>query len=217
MVLTVILVAVVCLTMALALLFAFDRQRLRRELKVLRRLVRVDPKLVVRTSEAFGEELEIEVLRAERSGGASTLVVFSVADRDGDSSESDHEARRETFVGVLRATVRTIDVAYRTGPDEFSVILPDTRARGALVAASRVERSARANGVALRAGVAETGPGFDRHTLFRNAYCALLAAGTEDRPFALAYSPELERGTTRGRLAGLADIEPSEGSARPQR
>ena len=215
--LTVILVAVVCLTIAFALLFAFDRQRLRRELKVLRRLVRVDPKLVVRTSQAFGEELEIEVLRVERSGGASTLVVFNVDDRDGDRTESGREARRETFVRVLRSTMRTIDVAYRTATDEFSVILPDTRARGALVAASRVERSADANGVTVRAGIAETGPGLDRHALFRNAYCALLAAGTEDRPFALAYSPELERGMTRGRLAGLADIEPSEGSARPQR
>ncbi len=215
--LTVILVAVVCLTLALALLFAFDRQRLQRELKALRRLVRVDPKLVVRTSEAFGEELEIEVLRVERSGGASTLVIFSVADPASEGTESDREARRETFVGVMRSTVRTIDVAYRTGTDEFSVILPDTRARGALVAASRVERSADAHGVALRAGIAETGPGLDRHALFRNAYCALLAAGTEDRPSALAYSPELERGTTRGRLAGLADIEPSEGPARPQR
>ena len=217
MVLTVILVAVVCLTIAVASLFAFDRQRLRREMKVLRRLVRVDPKLVVRTSEAFGEEFEIEVLRVERSGGASTLVVFSVDDRDGDGTAGGRAARRETFVRVLRSTVRTIDVAYRTGTNEFSVILPDTRARGALVAASRVERSADANGVTVRAGIAETGPGLDRHALFRNAYCALLAAGTEDRPYALAYSPELERGTTRGRLAGLADIEPSEGPARPQR
>jgi hypothetical protein len=74
-----------------------------------------------------------------------------------------------------------------------------------------------ANGVAVRAGIAETGPGLDRHTLFRNAYCALLAAGTEDRPSALAYSLALERGTARGRLADLADIEPSEGSTRSQR
>ena len=71
--------------------------------------------------------------------------------------------------------------------------------------------------MAVRAGMAETGPGLDRHALFRNAYCALLAAGTDGRPAALAYSPELERGTARGRLAGLAEIEPSEGSARPQR
>jgi GGDEF domain-containing protein len=215
-VLTVILVTVVCAALAVALLFAFDRQRLQRELKALRRLVRIDPKLVVRTSEAFGEELDIQVLRVERSGGPSSLVVFGLdqGDEDGDG---DRDARRETFVRVLRATVRTIDVAYRTGSDEFTLILPDTRARGGLVAATRVERSATANGLRVRAGVAETGPGLDRHTLFRNAYCALLSAGLEGRPPALAYSPELELGTGRGRLAGLADIEPTEGSPRSHR
>jgi GGDEF domain-containing protein len=212
-VLTLVLVVLLCLCALVAALAVFDRGRLRRELIAVRRLVRLDPKLVVRTSEAFGEELEIEVLRAERSGRPSTLIVFSLGPAENDPGE----IRREAFVHVLRATVRMIDVAYRTGPDEFALILPDTRARGALVAAARVERSAEANGVRVTAGVAETGPGLDRHALFRNAYCALLSAGTEGRPGALAYSPELDHGSVSGRLAGLADIEPTEGSPRPQR
>ncbi len=212
-VLTLVLVVLLCLCAVLAALAVFDRERLRRELVAVRRLVRLDPKLVIRTSEAFGEELDIEVLRAERSGGSSSLIVFGLASRGGEGAD----ARREAFVHVLRATVRMIDVAYRTGPDEFALILPDTRARGALVAAARVERSAEANRLRVTAGVAETGPGLDRHSLFRNAYCALLSAGTDGRPGALAYSPELDRGGLSGRLAGLADIEPAKGSPRPQR
>ena len=141
--------------------------------------------------------------------------MFSLEQPSEDAAARD--ARREAFVHVLRSTVRMIDVAYRTGTNEFALILPDTRARGALVAAARVERSAEANGLRVTAGVAETGPGLDRHTLFRNAYCALLSAGTEGRPTALAYSPELEHGSARGRLAGLADIEPTEGSPRSHR
>jgi hypothetical protein len=212
-VLTIVLVVLLCLLALVAAVAVFDRERLRRELVAVRRLVRLDPKLVVRTSEAFGEELDIEVLRVERSGRPSSLIVFGIAPGDDDRTEM----RREAFVHVLRATVRTIDVTYRTGPDEFALILPDTRARGALIAASRVERSALANDVRITAGVAETGPGLDRHTLFRNAYCALLSAGVDGRPGALAYSPELDHPSVRGRLAGLADIDPTEGSPRPHR
>lgn len=213
--LTLVLAVVIGLIAVLAGVAAIDRRRLQRQLVALRRLVRVDPELVLRTSEAFGEELEIEVLRVERSGRPSSLTVFGLEQPSQDAAEAD--ANREAFVHVLRSTVRTIDVAYRTGTNEFALILPDTRARGALVAATRVEQSATANGVRVTAGVAETGPGLDRHTLFRNAYCALLSAGTDGRPAVLAYSPELERGTPADRLTGLADIEPAEGSPRPHR
>jgi hypothetical protein len=94
----------------------------------------------------------------------------------------------------------------------------ETRARGALVAAERVEQAVRASGAgALRAGIAEAGPGIDRHELFRNAYCALLAAGDSGRPRTLAYSPELERRPGAGTFAGLAEVEPIRGSHRAHR
>ncbi len=213
--LTIVLAVLLCVAVLLAALATISRRRLERELSAVRRFVRVDPELVVRTSGAFGEELDIEVLRVERSGRPSSLIVFSLEQPSADAAACD--AQREAFVHVLHSTVRMIDVAYRTGTNEFALILPDTRARGALVAAARVERSAEANGVRVTAGIAETGPGLDRHTLYRNAYCALLSAGTDGRPAALAYSPELERGTPSPRLAGLADIEPAEGFPRPQR
>jgi hypothetical protein len=111
-----------------------------------------------------------------------------------------------------------VDVAYRTGIDEFALILPETRARGGLVAAARVKQAylASAEG-AVTAGLAETGPGIDRHRLFRNAYCALLAAGGGNRPGLLAYSPELERSTSPEQLPGPAGTEPVHGPHRPHR
>ena len=53
---------------------------------------------------------------------------------------------------------------------------------------------------AVTAGAAELGPGIDRHQLFRNAYCALLAAGREGRDGPLAYSPEVEAAAGDPRL-----------------
>jgi GGDEF domain-containing protein len=171
------------------------RHRLEVELNDLRGRVRTDPDLMLRNREAFSEDLELELLRGDRTGRPACLVVFSLGEGTGDTGEAD--ARRRTFASVLRSAVRMVDVGYRTGIDEFALILPETRARGGLLAAARVKQAylASAEG-AVTAGLAETGPGIDRHRLFRNAYCALLAAGAGNRARLLAYSPELERSTS---------------------
>ena len=51
-----------------------------------------------------------------------------------------------------------------------------------------------------------SGPGIDRHELFRKAYCALLAAGRDGRSRVLAYSAELERGGATSGLEGLSEV-----------
>jgi hypothetical protein len=77
------------------------------------------------------------------------------------------------------------------------VILPETRAEGSVMAAHRLQHELLRCDPAparMRAGLAELGPGIDRHELFRHAYCALLAAGRDARPDILAYRHELEPG-----------------------
>jgi GGDEF domain-containing protein len=210
------LVTLLVLACAFSIRERMRRHRLELELSDLRGRVRTDPDLMLRTREAFSEDLELELLRGDRTGRPACLVVFSLDEETSDSEEAD--ARRRSFASVLRAAVRVVDVAYRTGIDEFALILPETRARGGLVAAARVKQAylASAKGT-VTAGLAETGPGIDRHRLFRNAYCALLSAGTGDRARLLAYSPELERSESAEQLPGLAEVEPVHGSHRPHR
>jgi GGDEF domain-containing protein len=166
-------------------------RRLREQLVAVTERVRLDSSTPLRNQAAFGEDVELELLRAERTGHPASLVVIALAPSSAEDSDDD---RFRLLAREMRATLRTVDVGYRIARDEFAVILPDTRARGALLAVGRLELALRAQypaGPELRAGIAEAGPGLDRHELFRNAYCALLAAGRQGRANVLTYSVEL--------------------------
>jgi diguanylate cyclase (GGDEF)-like protein len=201
---------------ACACALAFDQargcRRLEAELDRARDSVRIDELTTLRTRRTFIEELELEVMRVARTGQPSSVVVISIAPPRLEEAEAD--ARRRVFAQVLRSEVRTVDIGYRVGPDEFALILPDTRARGGMVAAGRIEESFIASGAgAVTAGVAEAGPGIDAHHLFRHAYHALMAAGRRGHSTVLAYSRELERGSEADGLERLGEIEPAHGSS----
>jgi GGDEF domain-containing protein len=152
----------------------------------------------LRGRKLFAEDLDREVLRAARSGHPACLVLLRL--------ERDPAARM--LLGVMATELRAVDLRYRLGADEFALILPDTRARGGLIAAGRIEESLLlATGTTeLAAGVAELGPGIDRDQLLRNAASALQLAGRRGHSTVLAYSPLLED-----------EIEPAQGSARSPR
>jgi diguanylate cyclase (GGDEF)-like protein len=84
--------------------------------------------------------LESEVARAERFGGSVALVLCdldnfkTVNDRFGHLSGDD--VLRE-LAGVLRESVRAVDIAARWGGEEFALLLPGTDATGALQVAER--------------------------------------------------------------------------------
>jgi PleD family two-component response regulator len=202
----VLLIVVLCLSAAV-LRGARCRRELELELAELRALTRVEAATMLGNHQAFTVDLEREISRAARTGRPASLVILgldpqvwlSMANGGGRGAVygtigSDADGRG-AVAGALRSEVRDVDAGYRIGADEFALILPETRARGALVAVGRIEERLRGAGApgAVTAGIAELGPGIDRHQLFRNAYCALLAAGHEGRPRLLVYSPELER------------------------
>jgi diguanylate cyclase (GGDEF)-like protein len=202
--------------LACACALAFDQarrcRRLESELDRVRDSARIDELTALRTRATFMEDLELEVMRVARTGQPSSVLVLSIAPPGLGDAEAD--ARRRVFARVLRSEVRTIDIGYRVGPDEFALILPDTRARGGMVAAGRIEESFIAGGAGtLTAGVAEAGPGIDAHRLFRHAYRALMAAGRRGHSTVLAYSPELERCAEDHGLESLGEIEPAHGSS----
>jgi hypothetical protein len=189
-VVTAALLIVVCGLALLCIRCVLSRRRLEAELSRMRGAVRAEEQPALRTRAAFIEDLELELLRTDRSGKASSLAVLGA---------ECEQCRHDDLVEALQTAVRTVDVAYRLADSEFALILPDTRAVGALIALQRLSDSIAAApaGCKVRVGIAEFGPGIDRHELFRNAYCALLAADKNGRASLLTYSPELEPGSDR--------------------
>jgi GGDEF domain-containing protein len=184
--------ALAILSFALALVVLHLRRRSRRSARGQSPSSRTDvPRSDFRGRARFTEDLDLEVSRGDRTGRAACLLVVAFADHW--SSADTGEARAGRLAHILAMTLRKIDLRYRIGLNEFAVILPETRAEGALVAARRVAHALCQAGVGeILGGVAETGPGLAPNDVFRHAYCAMLAAGRNERPGVIAYSPPLE-------------------------
>jgi diguanylate cyclase (GGDEF)-like protein len=193
--LTSVLLALLACAAAVAAVAAGGRRRLARELQGLRSASRIDQETALGNERAFADDLHRELLRADRTGRPATVVVFGLApDWSGEGSGRVAEKRVIEIARTIAGTIRSVDVAYRIGTAELAVILPETRAEAAMNAVGRIEQRIPAGESApLRAGVAEAGPGIDRHEVFRHAYAALLAAGKSGRDRALIYSPEYEQ------------------------
>jgi diguanylate cyclase (GGDEF)-like protein len=91
---------------------------------------------------AFHEDLRREIARRTRSGSCFSLVMLDLNGLKQLNDRFGHQAGDERIQAVadcLRATMRATDAAYRTGGDEFMVLLPDERAWGALEFARRLQ------------------------------------------------------------------------------
>jgi diguanylate cyclase (GGDEF)-like protein len=92
----------------------------------------------------FEEALEAEISRAERFGGALALVLADLDDFKQVNDRYGHQAGDDvlrTFAGILRETVREIDLPSRYGGEEFAVLLPQTDLEGAHNLAERLRRA----------------------------------------------------------------------------
>ncbi|HJL20212.1 MAG TPA: diguanylate cyclase [Sandaracinaceae bacterium LLY-WYZ-13_1] len=140
---------------------------------------------------ALTEALERDLARAERAGTPVSLVVVDVDHFKRFNDRWGHAIGDEVLRavgGVLRASVRTGDLAARYGGEEFVLVLPGARESDACAVAERVRRRLAAHEVAgpegaLRVtasfGVATvSGPGCARaaEPLFARADAALYAA-----------------------------------------
>lgn len=100
----------------------------------------------------FTEELERQVANARRSRVGGAVLWFDV-DRFKDVNDSlGHRVGDQVlvqFAGALRRCLRGTDVLARLGGDEFAALLPGISREDALALAERVQRSLRAEKVAL--------------------------------------------------------------------
>ena len=193
-----------------------ERRRLTRELSEARAGSRTPVSAPLGKRTAFIEDLEQELRRCARTGRPASLVIVRLSpgrplgQSPGQSRGEIGRPVRPDLPAVIAGAVRSIDVAYRIGHNEIALIVPETRARGALLAAARLEERLLAAGVPsgmFTAGVAELGPGVDRTQLCREAYCAVVVAGIGGRPRILTYSPELERAARAQGLRGPGEVE----------
>lgn len=110
---------------------------------------------------AFQDELRRAAAVAERTGADFALAVFDIDDfkflNDGRGHQHGDEVLRT--VAKILGKGRAQDRAFRTGGDEFAMILAATSEYQAITAASRLRQSMCDSGVAVSAGVSATRDG----------------------------------------------------------
>jgi diguanylate cyclase (GGDEF)-like protein len=122
-----------------------DRERLAEELKnaneQLSQMAMTDALTGMPNRRAFEEALSRDLARAERHGGAVTLILVDADHFKKVNDTFGHQGGDsvlKALADVLKESTRTSDIAARVGGEEFALILPQTDADNALVVAERV-------------------------------------------------------------------------------
>lgn len=170
--------------------FALILFRARRaEVARLARMAITDPLTGLRNHRAFQEDLARELQRVARSGLPLSLVILDVDGLKDINDRLGHQAgdeRLQAVAAAIRSSQRATDLAYRVGGDEFAVILPESRALGALEQAQRLRAQ-----VPVTAGIAEATELRVRDEIIREASLALVGAKRIHQDVAV-YGPDME-------------------------
>jgi diguanylate cyclase (GGDEF)-like protein len=89
----------------------------------------------------FQKTLEEEIARAHRYGTTFSLIMFDIDHFKKFNDTYGHlqgDVIIKEIAGIMRRSVRSIDLTARYGGEEFAVILPEVDARGAIVVAERL-------------------------------------------------------------------------------
>jgi two-component system cell cycle response regulator len=196
--LVVVLVAglVATLRLALSCLHGPARPPASGELAKLLSEARTDSLTKLGNRRAFQDDLAAEIERRNRSGSVFSLMAIDLDGLKRINDTHGHQAgdaHLRSAAARLDATVGTLGTVYRTGGDEFMVLLPGSRNWHAIELAHRIQ-SATTSPAGVRAlsiGVTETGGTEHRQELVRRADLALYEAKRERLPV-VPYQPELE-------------------------
>lgn len=178
------------------------------ELAQLRAELRTDTLTGVANRRAFDDDLVLEARRRAQIGSVFSLMAIDV---DGLKEINDARGHQEgdahlrTIATHLRAVVGTQGTVYRTGGDEFMVLLPGRRNWDAMQLAQRIHEATSApDGTrTVSIGVTETRDAEHRDQLVRQADLALYEAKRDRRavvPYQLAGARE-EPSRLRTRVA----------------
>lgn len=144
-------------------------------------------------SRRFHEALSEEIDRAKRYGHPLSLLVFDLDFFKRINDMYGHQAGDDVLRRIAQAVAkwkRTTDLAFRFGGDEFAVILPETHAFAAKLAADRLievwhqlaqDGADLTRGCTLSIGVAQVGPDDSTETFVRRADNAAYEAKRQGR------------------------------------
>ena len=140
----------------------------------------------LRNHREFHEELHRRVELARRHGRSLSLALIDLDGFKGVNDTNGHRAGDRVLakVGLLLRDGRPEDLPFRTGGDEFAVLLPETSVEGAQVVAERIRElvEQHVDGVTASIGVADfTVHVPDGDALIEAADAALYAAKRQGR------------------------------------
>ena len=148
---------------------------------------------------AFQEELDSRIAQARDDGQMLALVMIDVDDLKTINDEKGHAAGDDllrSVAQIMRANLRRGDGAYRTGGDEFALLLPACDAESAEVIANHLLASAlsghhgRTGAFSVTIGIsAFPGPSADRHQIIHHADAALYAGKRHGRTNVQRFDP----------------------------
>jgi len=148
-----------------------ERERLAEELQQayerLAQLAYYDPLTTLVNRRRFDELFGAEIARHSRSGKALSLLIMDLDLFKHINDAHGHlfgDAVLQAVSGVLKGTLRSSDVAARIGGEEMCLLLPETDAAGALIAAERVRRAIERLSFPHRSGEVTLTASFGGHT-----------------------------------------------------
>ena len=199
------IVLAIVLAIGLVVLLALVIRRYRRasnamraaEFERLAQMALTDPLTDLRNHRCFHEDLAQELQRTARTGLPMSLVMLDLDDLKAINDTYGHQAGDERIKALARAitsTQRASDRAYRSGGDEFAVILPATGEWAAFQFAQRLQAAlmhSEGGSVHATAGVAQALEFRPKDELIHDVDLALINAKRSHQDVAL-YTPEME-------------------------
>jgi diguanylate cyclase (GGDEF)-like protein len=161
-----------------------------------------DPVTAIANRRSFESRFDFELLTADQTGRALSLVICDLDRFKAVNDELGHEegdAALRLAATTIAGAVRSVDIVFRLGGEEFAVLLPNTEALEAFAVAERLRLAIRdafmdhevpvtvSCGVATRAA-----EGIDRMALLRAADHALYHAKRAGRDRTVTHDPAVD-------------------------
>ena len=179
------------------------------EVRRLAEMAVTDPLTGLRNHRAFHEDIARGLHRVGRTGVPLALVML---DLDGLKDVNDTvghqagDARLRALADAIRGVQRAGDTAYRTGGDEFAMLLDGVGSWDALACVNRLQTAladgSDPNPITASAGISAALEFTHKETLIREADLALLAVKRLHQDVAI-YTPEMDRAPAQS--AGAED------------